>query len=147
VARRDHFGLNQRQSEHMSETASNMSGAGAGAGAGAGSLAGSHFPPSSRVRDKGLRAMISAQLRGLPEPGYTYIALPEVEQEAEDGPGPGPGFLSTKPEDAAEVLAELEQQRDEARRLTLARRSAVIKHGLPRHLSPRPAVAGSSSSS
>jgi pre-mRNA-splicing factor CDC5/CEF1 len=124
VARRDHFGLNQ--SEHMSDTASLMSGTGTGAG----SLAGSHFTLSSRVRDKELRAMISAQLRDLPEPEYTYdIAIPEVEKEPEDGPGDA---LHSKPEDAAEVLAELEQQRDEARRLTLARRSAVIKRGLPR---------------
>ena len=76
--------------------------------------------------------MISAQLKDLPEPEYTYdIAIPEVEKEEEDVDVANNVLLS-KPQDAAEVLAELEHQRSEERRLQLARRSAVIKRSLPR---------------
>ncbi|CAM9306335.1 unnamed protein product, partial [Ectocarpus fasciculatus] len=111
---RDQFGLNH--AENMSETASVMS------------VAESQLTMTSRIRDKELRAMISAQLKSLPEPEYTYdIAIPEVEKEIEEG-----DVQQEKPIDAAEALAQLEAERAEEIRLELARRSAVIKRDLPR---------------
>ena len=111
---RDQFGLNH--AENMSETASVMS------------VAESQLTMTSKIRDKELRAMISAQLKSLPEPEYTYdIAIPQVEKEVDEG-----DEQQEKPADAAETLAQLEAERAEEVRRELARRSAVIKRDLPR---------------
>lgn len=114
---RDQFGLNH--TDAMSETASVMSS----------SVAGSQFSFSSKIRDKELRAIIASQLKALPEPEYSYdIAIPELEKESEDTMD----LSSNKPEDAAEVIAQLEHERTLEKSREFSRRSAVIKRDLPR---------------
>ena len=86
---------------------------------------------SSRMdksRDKAFRAKISSQLRGLPEPEYTYeISIPELEDDSESS--------TSKVEDASEVALRQEALRREEEEAELARRSAVLRRNLPRPIS------------
>ena len=83
---------------------------------------------AEKAREKQLKAQLVAQLKGLPAPEYTYdISIPAVPKEEEEDNG-----NEGKVEDATEV-------EDRQRRLLLkeereeqARRSAVLRRGLPR---------------
>lgn len=113
---RDQLGLNSGNAfDNISETASVVSE--------------SMSSVSSRAREKQLKSFLSAQLKSLPEPEYTYdIAVPDVAPaDAEEF-----SVMSLKPEDAAEVLMRNEQQRAAEERRELERRSAVIRRRLPR---------------
>lgn len=93
------------------------------------SVADSQITFTSKIRDKELRALISAQLKALPEPEYIYdIAIPEMEKEPEQFDI----YSSGKPADAADVLANIENERAERIRRDFACQSSVIKRNLPR---------------
>ena len=89
---------------------------------------------SSRFDGKAFRNQLAQQLKSLPEPEFVYeVALPETPSEEdvlyEDG---RPQGTAMNVEDAAEVrskkyAAERQRQAEE-----LARRSSVLKRGLPR---------------
>jgi hypothetical protein len=60
----------------------------------------SHGQREAKARDRSMKAQLVSQLKGLPEPEYTYeISVPDIGDEAEDDDN----CMSKKPEDAAEV--------------------------------------------
>lgn len=89
---------------------------------------------SSRATDRERGRFLASQLKSLPEPEYVYeVALPEQPTEDdvayEDGRPQGTARVI---EDAAETRARalaIQRQREEEE---LARRSTVLKRGLPR---------------
>jgi pre-mRNA-splicing factor CDC5/CEF1 len=85
---------------------------------------------SDRERNKALQKSLLSKLKALPEPEYTYeVALPAdlAAEEEEDLHA-----MAGKPEDAAEVEVRRQKRREEAHRREMARRSEVLKRGLPR---------------
>lgn len=90
---------------------------------------------AARQLEKARRAAIRDGLSSLPEPQYTYDLevpdAPEGEQEGTMAAGTGAGSASWV-EDAAEVEARREAERERQRQRELARRSTVLKRGLPR---------------
>eukprot|EP01034_Spumella_vulgaris_P022589 gene22589-28724_t len=91
---------------------------------------------SSRMekqRSKHLRDQISSQLKGLPEPEYTYdVSLPTVEDVNDDESEIT--VMSGKPEDAADTRAARQEAKLKQDLYELSLRSSVIKRGLPRPL-------------
>lgn len=83
-----------------------------------------------RERSKANQMSLLSKLKSLPEPEFTYeVALPAdlaAEEEEELN------TMRSKPEDAADVEARRQKRREEAQRRELARRSEVLKRGLPR---------------
>jgi pre-mRNA-splicing factor CDC5/CEF1 len=82
---------------------------------------------AEKLREKQMKAQLTAQLKGLPEPEYTYdISIPAAPIDEESFSQGG------AVEDATEVEDRLRQQRLESERLEAARRSTVLRRGLPR---------------
>lgn len=80
---------------------------------------------AEKLREKQMKAQLSAQLKGLPEPEFTYdISIPSQAAEEES--------LAIKVEDAADIAARRMKEDEEKARLSAARRSAVLQQGLPR---------------
>lgn len=83
---------------------------------------------ADRERMQASKQQLLAQLQSLPEPEYIYeVALPTVvddEMEVD--------VMIDKPEDAADIEARLQLEREQQREAELARRSTVLKRGLPR---------------
>jgi len=89
---------------------------------------------SSRTDSKAFRNMLAQQLKSLPEPEFVYeVALPEQPSEEdvlyEDG---RPQGTAVSIEDAAEVRAKRYAADRQRQAEELARRSSVLKRGLPR---------------
>ena len=81
-------------------------------------------------RQKVLRAQLTEGLQGLPEPQYNYeISLPELEEE--EGEGGREGGVPVE-EDAADRDAREAEEKQAREEAELARRSTVLKRGLPR---------------
>eukprot|EP01038_Epipyxis_sp_PR26KG_P014993 gene14993-20168_t len=78
------------------------------------------------------------QLKSLPEPEFTYeVSIPQVEDDTnvggdDDYNGKFLSIMKNKPQDAAEVQAELLRHQKEEQEREFNRRNAVIKRGLPR---------------
>eukprot|EP01041_Mallomonas_annulata_P011533 gene11533-24126_t len=88
-----------------------------------------------KIREKEQKARLAAQLRGLPEPEYTYeVSVPTVEDEdaMEEVP---------MTEDAADVLARQQEVLAEEILAEERRRSTVIRRELPRPLAVTPSLA------
>jgi pre-mRNA-splicing factor CDC5/CEF1 len=104
------------------------------------SVASSRF---DRERERAQRAQLRSQLQALPEPEFTYeIALPAVADEGDDDLLTAEQrALRGKPVDAAEAEYQRRQAQEEATRRELARRSSVVKRGLPRPATLTPAAA------
>ena len=85
---------------------------------------------AEKLREKQMKAQLAAQLKGLPEPEFTYdISIPaKAEEEA----------VSSKVEDAADVEARRLREEEDLARLAAARRSAVLQRGLPRPFTIHP---------
>jgi pre-mRNA-splicing factor CDC5/CEF1 len=82
---------------------------------------------SEKRRQKALRAQLAEGLRRLPEAQYTYeISVPTMEEEEDGGTDVG------KEEDAADRDARMAAKKVAAEEAELARRSTVLKRGLPR---------------
>merc|ERR1719331_1966054 len=108
---RDQFGLNDITDSGFSDTMSVASSSRA-----------------DRERDRANRKRITSQLSTLPEPEYEYdISIPEIEQDEETE--------MIRMEDAAELAERHARLRQEEEEAELARRSSVIRRGLPRPLS------------
>jgi pre-mRNA-splicing factor CDC5/CEF1 len=92
---------------------------------------------SSRMekqRSRHLREQISSQLKGLPEPEYTYdVSLPQVE-DVEDN-DLAITAMTGKPEDAADTRAAHLEAKLKREQYELSLRSSVLKRGLPRPFS------------
>lgn len=89
---------------------------------------------SERSKMSMFRDQLSAQLKSLPEPEFVYeVALPEHPSEEdifyEDG---RPQGTAMRVEDAAEVRAKKQAEDRQRHAEELARRSSVLKRGLPR---------------
>ncbi|KAM3576888.1 hypothetical protein VYU27_001253 [Nannochloropsis oceanica] len=88
-------------------------------------------------RQKMLRAQLAEGLQGLPEPQYNYeISLPELEEDGEGGKEDG---MSVE-EDAADRDAREAGEKRAKEEAELARRSTVLKRGLPRPIVVDPQV-------
>ena len=83
---------------------------------------------ADRERDRENRSRIASQLSSLPEPEYEYdLSIPEIEQDEDVG--------KNYVEDAAELAERQSRLRKEEEEAELARRSSVIRRGLPRPFS------------
>ena len=82
------------------------------------------------------RAELKSRLQALPEPEYTYeIAVPELPGQDGDGDDDltaAQRALRGKPLDAAELEYQRRVAKEEELQRELARRSTVVKRGLPR---------------
>lgn len=87
---------------------------------------------SDKHRSKLLQQQLLAQLQALPEPEYTYEVAAPRGVDAMDVEGDEEDVMLRKPEDAAEVEARLQRQREEVLQAELARRSRVLKRDFPR---------------
>ena len=80
---------------------------------------------AEKLREKQMKAQLAAQLKGLPEPEFTYdISIPAKAEEDE--------LTLSKVEDAADIEARRLRDEEERARLAAARRSSVLQRGLPR---------------
>jgi pre-mRNA-splicing factor CDC5/CEF1 len=122
---RDQFGLNDPHSDAFSVSEVSMS------------------SRAEKMRAREQRELLSRQLKGLPEPEYTYeVAIPSVEDDG-DGDG-GRSRPDGWKEDAADVEERLRILREEERAAAEARKSAVLKRKLPRPTTVAGALATSS---
>lgn len=84
-------------------------------------------PADDRRRMKDARRALKAGFASLPKPENNFELTDEVEEDEEEDEG-----VALTEEDAAERDARLKAAREEEERLELARRSQVVKKGLPR---------------
>jgi pre-mRNA-splicing factor CDC5/CEF1 len=108
---RDHFGLNEAHSDvdtfSVSEFASVSSRA-------------------EKLREKQMKAQLVAKLKGLPEPEYSYdISIPAIAVDEGDS-------APARVEDAADIEERQRQLLLANERDEMARRSSVLRKGLPR---------------
>lgn len=84
---------------------------------------------ASRGQERERKQKLANQLKQLPEPEFVYeIAVPELGGEDTAGDGDN----RTRREDAADRAERLRAEREREAELVAARRSTVLKRGLPR---------------
>lgn len=87
------------------------------------------FSRTERNRSKAAQQQLLNQLKGLPEPEYTYeVAIPDISNFAEEEED----VRYRGPEDAEDVEKRRRRQLEAARREEMERRSTTLKKGLPR---------------
>ncbi|CAK5264076.1 unnamed protein product [Mycena citricolor] len=88
----------------------------------------SSTPREQRLRDSSARHALRAGFASMPAPENNFeLLVPEEETGGDLASGP-----ALSEEDAAERDARMQRQQEEAQRKVLARRSQVVKRGLPR---------------